>query len=93
MNAYLLLENGISLDLAHEGSTNLVGKLVKTNEGRFCFMAGVSQDPSQGIDPYEVSQCSVDLNKWISPDQSMRAKLVVDKLPLDYHLSDLKNAF
>lgn len=93
MNAYLLLENGVSLDLAHEGSENLIGKLVKTNSGLFCFVAGSSQATLNVTEHYEVSHCSVDLNKWISLEQSLRAKLIVDELPLDYHLSDLKNAF
>lgn len=102
MNAYLLLENGLAVEGALFGqSQNKLGFVSEEYDGQFtlccsqtdqiCILAKASATLKEGQTAFFTKDMdtvvkALELNKG----SGMLAKIVVDTLPQDYHLYDIK---
>lgn len=95
MKGYLLLENGLSYDCTvSSDQKNIVGALNKTGEGVSirCQQTGkIALISSESSDFIIDSKDKKSLLNQLS--KSVKGKIVVDSLPLEYHIYDLKSNF
>lgn len=93
MKGYLLLENGATYDCAVTAEyKNIIGSLTQTKAGvsiRCCTSGEDALISSESCD-YQINVS--DINNLICHTKSeIKGKIVVDSLPVEYHLYDLKN--
>ncbi|MBN2899768.1 MAG: hypothetical protein JXO44_13445 [Clostridia bacterium] len=94
MNSYLLLENGVTYDCTAAESKNILGLLTQTSEGVSirCCATGEEILISSESGDYQINASS--MHKLVNHTKSkLKAKIVTDTLPLEYHLYDLKSDF
>lgn len=79
MKQYLLLENGLQLACSIPVDENLVGCVMKKDGGQWELTCG------------ELGSFSIDASHYaLLSFEKMMGKYIVDQLPVEYHLHDLK---
>ncbi|SCZ77395.1 hypothetical protein [Acidaminobacter hydrogenoformans] len=103
MKGYIVLNNGMVVNGTFEGKTaNVLGSLSFANDGSIsihCDSNGSCVTVHKASSPSEASASSNGdfftesfdlLASKVNSGQAKLAKLVIDDLPLDYHLYDVK---
>lgn len=95
MNGYLLLENGITYDCAVTAEhKNILGLLTQTKAGVNirCCTSGDEVLISSESSNYQIDASDINALAYHTKTQ-IKGKIVVDSLPVEYHLHDLKTNF
>lgn len=95
MNSYLLLENGVTFNCTvTSGSKNILGSLTQTEAGVSirCCTTGEEVLISSESGNYQLDSKSINSLEYHT-QSAIKAKIVTDTLPLEYHLYDLKSDF
>jgi len=95
MNSYLLLENGVTYNCTVTTEPkNILGSLIQTEAGVTirCATTGENISISSDAGTYQLSPSSMD-ELLYHIKNGIKAKLITDALPIEYHLYDLKSNF
>ena len=95
MKGYLLLENGIAYDCAVTAEQkNILGLLTQTEAGVNirCSTTGEDTMISSTSNEYNIQLSDLDQLSYHT-QTNIKGKIVIDNLPMEYHLHDLKSDF